>query len=391
MLKATKVRIYPNTEQADFLNQQFGAVRFAYNKSLAVINQAYKRHGVSISAKKDMKPMLAIAKKSRKYDWLKQYDSIALQQACINLDRAFQNFFDPKLKAHFPCFKKRHGKQNSYHCTSIKAENSFIKIPKCSPIKARIHREINGTLKSITLSRTTTGKYYASLLIEDGKALPKPIDYIKESDVIGVDLGLTHLLIESSGRKEANPRLLKRAYANLRRKSKALSRTKKGSAGRTKARLKLAKAHEKVANTRSDFQHKLSRRLIDENQAVIVETLKSSNMMKNGKLAKHIADAAWHSLVIKLEYKAKEQGKYLIKINQWVASSKTCSYCGHKLDELKLDVREWQCPSCQAQHDRDINAAINVRSHGITDLKAAGLTVSAKGCLRKSSDMLVAA
>ena len=391
MLKATKVRIYPTTEQADFLNQQFGAVRFVYNKSLAVISHAYKRHGLSMSAKKDIKPLLAVAKRSRKYNWLKQYDSIALQQACINLDRAFQNFFAPKLKARFPCFKKRHGKQSSYHCTSIKAENGTIKIPKCNPIKARLHRELNGTLKSITVSRTKSGKYYASLLIENGVATPNPVQHIDANQVTGVDLGLSHLLIESNGHKEENPRFLKRAYANLRRKSKALSRTKKGSKGRAKERLQLAKAHEKVANARADFQHKLSRRLIDENQAVIVETLKLSNMMKNRKLAKHIADAAWHSLVLKLEYKAKEKGKHLIKIDQWVASSKTCSCCGHKLDELKLDVREWQCPSCLTNRDRDINAAINIHAHGVIDLKAAGLTVSAKGGLRKSGDLPVAA
>ncbi len=391
MLKATKIRIYPNTEQTDFLNQQFGAVRFAYNKSLAIINQAYKRHGVSMSAKKDMKPLLAVAKKSRKYKWLKQYDSIALQQACINLDRAFQNFFDPKLKARFPCFKKLHGKQSSYHCTSIKAESELIKIPKCSPIKARIHRDITGTLKSITLSRTKTGKYYASLLIDDGIAIPKPIAHVNSDQITGIDLGLTHLLIESNGKKEDNPRFLKRAYTNFRRKNKKLSRTKKGSKGRVKARIQFAQAHEKVANARSDFQHKLSRRLIDENQAVIVETLKSSNMMKNGKLAKHIADAAWHGLVLKLEYKAKEQGKHLVKIDQWVASSKTCSCCGHKLDSLNLDVREWDCPKCSSHWDRDINAAINVRTHGIIDLKAAGLSVSANGGLCKPGNLPVAA
>ena len=148
MLIATKVRLYPTPEQADFLNQQVGAVRFAYNKALHIISTQYKRHGTKLRAKKDLKPLLAVAKKSRKYHWLKDYDSIALQQACINLDRAFQNFFNPQLKARYPKFKRKHGKQSSYHCTGIKVGESWIKVPKLTPIKARLHRDITGTLKS---------------------------------------------------------------------------------------------------------------------------------------------------------------------------------------------------------------------------------------------------
>jgi len=291
MLKATKVRIYPTPEQADFLNQQFGAVRFTYNKALHIIRSQYRRHGAKLRAKKDLKPLLAVAKKSRKYHWLKNYDSIALQQACINLDRAFQNFFDPKLPARYPRFKRKHGKHSSYHCTSIKAGGDWIKVPKLTPIKARLHREITGTLKSITLTRTTTGKYYASLLVDDGEEAPAPLQTVDA--VLGVDMGLTHLVINSQGHKTPNPRFLRRARTNLRRKQKALSRCQKGSKGRAKARLKLAKAHERLANARADFQHKLSRQLIDDNQAVVVETLKVKNMLKNRKLAKHIADASW--------------------------------------------------------------------------------------------------
>lgn len=390
MLKASKVRIYPTPEQAAFLNRQFGAVRFTYNKALHIISSQYKRHGTKLRAKKDLKPLLAVAKKSRNYHWLKDYDSIALQQACINLDRAFESFFDPKLPARYPRFKRKHGKQSSYHCTSIKAGDDCIKVPKLTPIKARLHRELTGTLKSITLTRTTTGKYYASLMVDDGVETPAPLHTVES--VLGVDLGLTHLAIDSNGQKIANPRFLKRARANLRRQQKTLSRCQKGSKGRAKARLKLAKAHERLANARADFQHKLSRQLIDDNQAVVVETLKVKNMLKNRKLAKHIADASWFSLIQKLDYKAKEQGKYLVKIDPWFASSKTCAGCGDKAESMPLSVRTWDCAHCGAIGiDRDINAAINIRQQGILKLKAAGLSASASGGMRKSGHAPVAA
>ena len=390
MLRATKVRIYPSPEQAEFLVAQFGAVRFAYNKALHIKSHTYRLRGISLSPKKDLKPLLAVAKKSRKYHWLKLYDSIALQQAVINLHTAFDNFFDPKHKGQYPKFKRRHGKQSSYHCVGIKVLDGAIKLPKMQPIKAKLHREITGTVKSITVSFSATGKYYASILVDDGRETPQPIHSI--DTVVGIDLGITHFAIESHGRKEANPRFIKRAESNLRRKQRQLSRKKKGSANRAKARLIVAKAHEKTANARTDFQHKYSRTLVDENQAVIVETLKSANMMKNRKLAKHIADASWHSFVLKLEYKAKEQGKHVIKLDQWYASSKICNDCGFKVKDMPLSVRTWNCPECsRVGIDRDMNAALNIRDKGIFELKAAGRAVSACGGLRHSRFDRVAA
>ncbi|SEI54476.1 putative transposase [Allopseudospirillum japonicum] len=389
MIKATKVRIYPTPEQADSLNRQFGAVRFAYNKALHIISLQYKRHGLKLKAKKDLKPLLAVAKKSRKYPWLKDFDSIALQQACINLDKAFQNFFDPKRPARYPKFKRKHGKQSSYHCMSVSAGENWIKVPKMEPIKARIHRKVEGKLKSITLSRTVTGKYYASLLIDNGLDTPAPMQTL--ATLLGLDMGLTHLAIDSDGNKIENPRFLKKASANLRRKQKALSRCQKGSKGRAQARLQLAKAHERLKNARADFQHKLSRTIVDENQAVIVETLKVKNLLKNRKLSKHIADASWSALIQKLEYKAKAQGKYLVKIDPWFASSKTCSCCGHKVDTLPLSVRKWMCPVCTVELDRDVNAAINIRQQGMIKLRAEGLSVPANGGLRQSGHAPVAA
>lgn len=371
MLRATKVRIYPTPEQAEFLIAQFGAVRFAYNKALYLKTRWYQRYGLSLNPNRDIKPLLAMAKRSRKYYWLKKYDSIALQQAVINLHQAFNNFFNPKLKARYPRFKSRHGRQSSYHCMGIKVLDNAIKLPKMQPIKAKIHREIVGVVKSITLSLSRTGKFYASILADSELEAPKPTNTIRK--VVGIDLGLSDYAVKSNGVKIANPRYLKRAERNLRRKQRQLSRKEKGSNNRAKARLIVAKCHEKVANARADFQHKLSRTLIDENQAVIVETLKSANMMKNRRLAKHIADASWHSFVVKLQYKAKEQGTHLVQLDQWYASSKTCNHCRHKMEEMPLSVRQWDCPACGAKDiDRDLNAAFNIRDKGILELKAAG-------------------
>ncbi len=391
MLKATKVRLYPTTEQAEFLNRQFGAVRFVYNTGLRIISHRHKRHGQSLSAKYDIKKLLPVAKKSRKYGWLKGADSMALQQSCINLDHAFQRFFDPKQKAGYPRFKSKRGKQSSYHCVGVKAGDNWIKVPKLGPIKARMHRQVEGRLKSITLTRTVTGKHYASLLYETEQAAPAPLKAVDAAKVLGLDMGLSHLAIDSTGRKIANPRFLKQAQQNLKRKQQALSRTKKGSANRAKARVLVAKAHERLANARHDFQHKFSRQIVDDSQAVIVETLKVRNMMKNTCLAKHIGDASWHALMTKLDYKAREQGKHLVKIDPWFASSKTCHVCQHKMDAMPLNVRSWECPACHTQHDRDINAALNIKHQGIIELKAEGLSVSAHGGLRKSGMSPVAA
>ncbi|MGV8001321.1 RNA-guided endonuclease TnpB family protein [Photorhabdus temperata subsp. temperata] len=389
MLRATKVRLYPTPEQAEYLNGQFGAVRFAYNKALHIKKQAYKRHGVSLNPRKDLKPLLTVAKKSRKYAWLKAYDAIALQQAVLNLHTAFDNFFNPKLRAQFPTFKRKQGKQSSYHCVGVKVLEGAVKLPKLSPIKARIHREIEGEVKSITLSRTATGKYFAAILCNDGKEAREKPGVITR--VTGCDRGLSHYLIESNGEKVNNPRHLINATRNPRRKQKSLSRKQKGSANRGKARLRLAAVHERVANARADFQHKLSRTRVDENQALIVETLKSANMMKDYCIARAIGDAGWHGFIKKLEYKAAAAGVHLVKLDQGFASSKTCHCCGYKMPEMPLHKRLWQCPFCRVEHDRDINAALNIQRKGTRELQAAGLVVSAHGGQCKSVIKTVAA
>jgi putative transposase len=391
MLRATKARIYPTPEQIEFLDRQFGAVRFVWNKALAIKIHRYRVHGEKLSAKHDLKPLLAVAKKSRKYGWLAEFDGHSLQQACINLDRAFKNFFEKR--ARFPRFKRRHGSQSSYHCTGKMGFGadwvSIPKLPGC--LKAVVHRTPVGRLTSITLTKTATGKYFASLLVDDGLKAPEPPLVIPQDDVIGVDVGLAHVAIDSDGRKTDNPQFVKRAQRNLRRKQKALSRKEKGSRNRAKARLIVAAAHERVANARGDFQHKLSRRLVDENQAIIVEALAVKNMLKNRKLARSISDAGWSSLLLKIAYKAERVGRHFVKLDRFASTSKTCSCCGHKIDDLPLKVRAWTCPSCGEEHDRDVNAALNIKRLGILELRAGGSHVPACGGLHKTGHVPAAA
>ena len=377
-MKAIRVRLYPTAEQTDFLNQQFGAVRKVYNLGLAIMQNRYRYHGQSLKPKKDLKPLLSVAKRSRKYAWFGQYDSTALQQAVINLDKAFERFF--KRQGGYPKFKSKHGRQSSYHCSgSIGYGENWIKIGKLrTPIKARIHREIEGRVSSITISRLPSGKHYASLILADHLTkAPAPLKALMTDEVLGVDVGLTHVVIDSNGHKQDNPRFLNHAMRNLRRKQKNLSRKAKGSKSRGKARLLVAKCHEKLSHTRNDFQHKLSKTMVDDNQAIIVETLKVKNMLKNRKLSRHISDVSWNSLLVKLEYKSKDAGKPFKKIEQWYASSKTCCVCHKQVEELSLSIRHWQCQHCGVLHDRDINAAKNIKHQGLIMLKAEGLSVSA--------------
>lgn len=377
MLCATKIRIYPTSSQADYLCGFFGAVRFCYNKALHIKKHFYHTHGVNLSPVRDIKPLLSKAKKSRKYAWLKNYDAIALQESIRHLDKAFVGFF--KHGRGFPKFKSRRGTQKSYHCTSVSCGDNWIKIPKLSKIKAKVHRPITDKVKSITLSLEPSGKYYASILYDDGRCEPPLITSIMAEGVIGLDMGLKTFLTDSKGEVVENPRYLKQAQANLRRKQKKLSRKVVGSANRAKARQLVAKAHERVRCQRMDFLHKVSRRVADENQAVAIESLSTKNMMRNHHLAKSIADVAWGGFFTLLAYKLKGQGKRLIEMDRFYPSSKTCSACGYKLDDLPLSIRAWTCPVCGATHDRDHNAAINIQKQGLFKLKAEGLSVSACG------------
>ena len=243
------------------------------------------------------------------------------------------------------------------------------------PIKARIHREVAGKAKSITLEADAAGDYYAVVLWEDGLAEKEPLKEIYEDQVIGIDVGIKDLLTVSNGRKEPNPKHLKHARKTLRRRSRQFSRTKKGNRRREKARRRLARAHKRVANARNDNLHKVSSRRVNESQALAAESLRIINMMKNHHLAESIADAAWGELLRMIAYKMKREGKYFIQIDTFYPSSKTCSCCGFKLEKLDLATCEWTCPHCGAHHDRDGNAAANIRVEGIRILRAQGLPV----------------
>lgn len=377
-MKAIKVRIYPTGEQVDFLNCQFGAVRMVYNKGIAIMQNRYKYHSERLRPRKELKALLSLAKSSKRYSWLSEYDSTSLQQSLINLDKAFIRFF--KKEGGYPKFKSKHDRQSSYHCSgTIGYGKNWIKVGKLKTlIKARIHRKIEGRVSSIIISKNNTGKYYASMVFKDNLNKNAELtQQVNESKVIGIDIGLTNIIVDSNCQRETNPRFLQKATKNLRTKQKKLSRKQKGSKARNKARLLVAKCHDRLVNIRNDFQHKISKTIVDENQAIIVETLKVKNMLKNRKLSKHIADAAWGNMLIKLEYKANAAGKHFKKIDQWYASSKTCSSCGYKVEDMRLETRKWQCIDCQTEHDRDINAAINIKQQGLMLLKAEGLSVSA--------------
>ena len=373
MKKAAVFRLYPTADQKHYLAGLFGAVRFCYNKGLELKKHYYKVKGVNIHPIHDLKKLLPIAKKSHKYAWLANYDSMALQESLRHLNTSFDKFY--KKEAGFPRFKSRWGDQSSYHCVCVSVGEGYVKVPKMKPIKAVIHRKIDGKVKSITLSKDCCGDYWASVLYENDEAEAAPETAVHESQILGLDAGLKTFCTCSNGKKVKSPKPLKRAMKKLKRAQRALSRKKKGSKNREKARKRLAKLHRKVARIRADFNHKTSRRLVDENQALIFETLRIKNMMKNHHLAGAIADAGWGEFMRQCEYKAKREGKLFVKINTFFPSSKLCSHCLKKLPALGLSTRAWVCPYCGTHHDRDINAALNIKQEGIRNLKAAGLTV----------------
>jgi putative transposase len=304
--------------------------------------------GDKLSATHDLKPILKVAKRSRKYGWLANFDAMSLQQSCINLDRAFKNFFEHR--ARFPRFKSKRGSQSSYHCTGkIAVGDDWITIPKCpGRIMAVAHRALAGELKSITLARTLTGKYFAACLFDYGETFPELPTVVPAEAIVGIDVGLSHLAIESTGRNTGNPRFVTRAQRNLRRKQKCLSRKKKGSKNRAKARLLAASAHERVANARGDFQHKLARPLVDENQAIVVENLKIKNMQKNRRLARHIRrelGQSWRQGQIQ----SRAGGQALYR-NQPVGADRAClpplriSLSGENAPEgARVDLRQLRC------------------------------------------------
>ena len=369
MLKAYKYRIYPNIEQALLIEKHFGCSRFVFNWALALQKRYYAMFGKSLTRTK-IQSHLVKKKKKAKFSWLSEVNSQSLLNTLLNVHTAFTNFF--KGQAKFPRFKSKKIPQRSYqcpqHCT-VNFAQGMINLPKIKGIKTVFSREFEGRVKTVTISKTATGKYYASILVENNEVAPTPTT-IEPSLTVGIDLGISHLLNLSDGSKVDNPKHLSKASQRLSAQQKIFARKQKQSKNYQKQKLAVARIHEKVRNQRLDLHHKVTYKLICENQATsyAIEDLGVKNMVKNRKLAKAINDVGWGQFVTLLTYKAKWYGKNVLKVNRFFASSKICSHCHHKLDSLPLSVRHWVCPSCQTQHDRDINASNNIRQQALADV-----------------------
>jgi putative transposase len=368
MLNATKIRIYPTNKQAQSLSVQFGHARWAYNNALAKTQELYRATGKGLNYHA---MAIRLPKLKKEFEWLKEADAQVLQQSLQHLARAFENFFAKRGK--YPRFKLKHDRQSIQYPQRVKINGSRIYLPKVGWVKCVVHREIIGRMKTVTVSRNACGQLFASVLTDNDIALP---EVSTEGKAIGIDVGLTHLAITSNGSKFDNPRHIRKSVRNLKRKQQSLSRKVKGSNSRNKARKLVARAHERISCARKDYLHKLSRKIVNENQVIAVETLNVKGMTKNHKLAKAISDASWGTLINFLEYKSARAGKAFVKIDRWFPSSKACSSCGAVCDKLPLNVRAWTCPHCGTTHDRDINAAINIRDEGLRIL-AGGTPVNA--------------
>ena len=365
--RAYRYRFYPTPEQVAILARTYGSARFVYNWALNLRTDAYYQRQERIGYA-DTSAALTALKREPETAWLNEVSSVPPQQALRHLDRAFRHFFEGRAK--YPAFKKKHGRQAAEYTTSAfrwDAASRMLTLAKMeTPLDIRWSRAFMGDPTTITVTRDPAGRYFVSFLVEE-EIVPLP----PTGAAIGLDMGVSALVTLSTGEKITNAKHQALGQRRIRKAQKALARKQNGSKNREKARRKLARAHTHIADQRLDGLHKLSTRLIRENQTVCVETLAVKPLVRNHRLAQAISDASWSELVRQLEYKAAWYRRTLVKIDKWYPSTKRCSACGHILDSLPLAIRQWTCPACDMRHDRDINAAKNVL--------AAGLAVNACG------------
>ena len=387
MEQAFKYRFYPTAEQESLLRRTLGCVRLVYNRALAARTEAWYERQESMDYVQTS-ALLTGWKKQDDLQFLNEVSCVPLQQGLRHLQKAFSNFFAGRAK--YPNFKKkRNGGSAEFTKSAFKWKDGQVFLAKCKdalPIRWSRQLPQGCEPSTITVKLDARGRWHVSLLVDNPnfQALPQ----VKKS--VGLDLGITSLIATSDGDKIANPKHFERLRKKLKRVQKALSRKQKGSRNRDKARVKVARVQAKIADSRKDFLHKLTTQLIRENQTIAVEDLSVKNMVKHPKLARQIADAAWGELVRQLEYKAKWYGRSLVKIDRWFPSSKRCGNCGHIIESLPLNIREWDCPKCGTHHDRDINAARNVLAVGHT-VAVCGANIrpdqhELKGQLRKTSN-----
>ena len=365
--RAYQYRIYPTDEQKQIFARTFGCARFVYNWALRLRTDAYYQEQKRIYYS-ETSAMLTDLKQQPEYSWLNEVSCVPTQQALRHLDKAFRNFFEGRTE--YPKFHSKHGEQSAEYTTSaFKWDGQQLTLAKMDePLSIVWSRPLPKGCKptTVTVTKDTAGRYFVSILVEqDIKSLPIV------NKQVGLDLGLKSMVITSDGEHVGNPKYFAKDEKKLAKAQRRLSAKKKGSKNRAKARLKVARLHAKIADRRQDYQHKLSTRIIRENQTICIEDLSVKNMVKNPKLAKAISDVGWAEFTRQLAYKAQWYGRTLIKIDKFYPSSKRCHRCGHVLDSLSLDERFWRCPECKTFHDRDSNAAKNVL--------AVGLTVSACG------------
>jgi len=361
MLKSYKYKIKPNEEQKVLLNKHFGSIRFAYNYFLNERKREYETKKQTLTYN-DNAGALTQLKRQEGYSWLKEVNSQSLQHSLKALDGAYTNFF--KKRAGFPKFKSKHNKNSFCVPQFVKLKGGSLTIPKFKdPIKVILHRTFKGEIRQCTLSKTPTNEYFVSILVDTEHKV-----FEKTGKQVGIDLGIKDFVITSDGKKYKNNRYTKTYAKKLKKAQQHLSRKQKDSNRYNNQKLKVARLHKKITNSRNDNLHKVSTELIKKYDRIFIEDLNIKGMIKNHKLAKHIADASWSKFVEMLSYKAKWNDKEVIKINRFYPSSKSCHKCGYINQNLTLETREWICPECKSKLDRDLNAAINIFIEGHKDI-----------------------